>query len=68
VLEHQLSEQYKWTHNPTHLDAKEQLERAPKMWERAIENMEVNLDTSEMALAKLHKDLDDVSYFCLPPW
>jgi len=60
VLEHQLSEQYKWSHKPTHADAQAQLERATSMWELAIDNMEKSIELSELAAAKVAKDIEEV--------
>ncbi|XP_059478066.1 kinetochore protein NDC80 homolog [Neocloeon triangulifer] len=61
VLGHQLAEQYKWTHNPTHADAKEQMALSKSYWSKGIEGMEFNNDRDTSCILKLVKDIEELS-------
>jgi hypothetical protein len=63
VLEHQLIDQYKWTHNPTHSDANDQLVNAQKIWSQFVEKLELNLDRDEKLHHKIKKDMEEVFWF-----
>jgi hypothetical protein len=63
VLEHQLIDQYKWTHNPTHSDANDQLVNAQKIWSQFVEKLELNLDRDEKLHHKIKKDMEEVFWY-----
>jgi hypothetical protein len=60
VLEHQLVDQYKWTHNPTHPDANDHLANAQRIWSQFVEKLELNLDRDEKLYLKIKKDMEEV--------
>lgn len=60
VLEHQLIDQYKWTHNPTHPDANDHLAQAQNDWAKFVERLELTLDKDEKVHQKINKDMEEV--------